>query len=257
MFVVLPSSCSPQLAERYGNVFTVRFGGDTMVIVWGYKTVKETLATQAENFVDRPYNAVADRFYSEPEGVASLQVFHTSHMYGWHGWPFNLCALTSSWSLHEQWWKVEETATVHLVHPTHLRPGQEHAGTEHLRGDPIPAGGTAEGERLFSLSMWLGHNPVKALTFSLSVRWTVHSGWSLQQRRVQRHLSAGHGEEIWLQRPQLSDHAEAHVGFSLVGGEHMGSGESANVPLPSVHVSSTTTWKIDEGLIFILVCGYS
>ncbi|XP_037542698.1 cytochrome P450 2J6 isoform X2 [Nematolebias whitei] len=62
-----PQEHFAKLAERYGNVFTVRFGRDTMVIVWGYKMVKESIVAQAENFVDRPYNAVADRFYSEPE----------------------------------------------------------------------------------------------------------------------------------------------------------------------------------------------
>ncbi|XP_035997292.1 cytochrome P450 2J6 [Fundulus heteroclitus] len=57
-----------KLADIYGNVFRVRLGWDTMVFVSGYKMVKEALVTQAENFVDRPYNAVADRFYSEPSG---------------------------------------------------------------------------------------------------------------------------------------------------------------------------------------------
>uniref|UniRef100_A0A3P9N872 Cytochrome P450, family 2, subfamily N, polypeptide 13 n=1 Tax=Poecilia reticulata TaxID=8081 RepID=A0A3P9N872_POERE len=44
----------------------VRLGWDTLVIVSGYKMVKEAIVTQAENFVDRPYDAVADRFYTEP-----------------------------------------------------------------------------------------------------------------------------------------------------------------------------------------------
>ncbi|XP_038131802.1 cytochrome P450 2J6-like [Cyprinodon tularosa] len=57
-----------KLANIYGSVFRVRFGWDTMVILNGYKIVKEALVIQAENFVDRPYNAVADRLYSEPSG---------------------------------------------------------------------------------------------------------------------------------------------------------------------------------------------
>uniref|UniRef100_A0A8C7WQS0 Cytochrome P450, family 2, subfamily N, polypeptide 13 n=1 Tax=Oryzias sinensis TaxID=183150 RepID=A0A8C7WQS0_9TELE len=57
---------SPQLAETYGNVFSVRFGSETSVFVSGYKMVKEALVTQAENFVDRPYSPMATRFYQGP-----------------------------------------------------------------------------------------------------------------------------------------------------------------------------------------------
>ncbi|XP_069550922.1 cytochrome P450 2J6-like [Brachyistius frenatus] len=53
-----------KLAEIYGNVFSVRFGSDKTVFVSGYKMVKEAIVTQAENFVDRPYSAMSDRFYS-------------------------------------------------------------------------------------------------------------------------------------------------------------------------------------------------
>uniref|UniRef100_A0A672ILQ4 Cytochrome P450, family 2, subfamily N, polypeptide 13 n=1 Tax=Salarias fasciatus TaxID=181472 RepID=A0A672ILQ4_SALFA len=44
-----------KLAKQYGNVFSVRFGGENMVFVCGYKMVKEAIVSQAENFVDRPY----------------------------------------------------------------------------------------------------------------------------------------------------------------------------------------------------------
>ncbi|XP_070816898.1 uncharacterized protein [Chaetodon trifascialis] len=53
-----------KLADIYGNVFSVRLGRGKMVFVSGYKMVKEAIVAQAENFVDRPYNAVSDRFYS-------------------------------------------------------------------------------------------------------------------------------------------------------------------------------------------------
>ncbi|XP_071343492.1 cytochrome P450 2J4-like [Trachinotus anak] len=53
-----------KLAEIYGNVFSVRFGSDKMVFVAGYEMVKQALVTQAENFVDRPYSPMSDRFYS-------------------------------------------------------------------------------------------------------------------------------------------------------------------------------------------------
>ncbi|XP_054459002.1 uncharacterized protein LOC129094767 [Anoplopoma fimbria] len=52
-----------KLADVYGNVFSVRLGGDKLVFVSGYKMVKEAIVTQADNFVDRPFNAMADRVY--------------------------------------------------------------------------------------------------------------------------------------------------------------------------------------------------
>ncbi|XP_070765655.1 cytochrome P450 2J6-like [Enoplosus armatus] len=57
-----------KLADVYGNVFSVRLGSDKIVFVSGYKMVKEAIVTQAENFVDRPYNAMAERFYSGKSG---------------------------------------------------------------------------------------------------------------------------------------------------------------------------------------------
>uniref|UniRef100_A0A672ILI8 Cytochrome P450, family 2, subfamily N, polypeptide 13 n=1 Tax=Salarias fasciatus TaxID=181472 RepID=A0A672ILI8_SALFA len=60
------------LAKQYGNVFSVRFGGENMVFVCGYKMVKEAIVSQAENFVDRPYSALAERIYSGTTGVNIL-----------------------------------------------------------------------------------------------------------------------------------------------------------------------------------------
>lgn len=60
---------SSQLAELYGDVYSVRLGGDQMVFVCGYKMVKEAIVTQADNFVDRPYSALSDRFYAGDKGV--------------------------------------------------------------------------------------------------------------------------------------------------------------------------------------------
>ncbi|XP_054459075.1 cytochrome P450 2J6-like [Anoplopoma fimbria] len=57
-----------KLADIYGNVFSVRLGGDKMVFVSGYKMVKEAIVTQADNFVDRPNNAMAERIYSGDSG---------------------------------------------------------------------------------------------------------------------------------------------------------------------------------------------
>ncbi|TMS20822.1 Cytochrome P450 2J2 [Larimichthys crocea] len=56
------------LADVYGNVFSVRFGSQKMVFASGYKMVKEAIITQAENFVDRPYDPLVDRIYSGGSG---------------------------------------------------------------------------------------------------------------------------------------------------------------------------------------------
>ncbi|XP_035032938.2 uncharacterized protein LOC118121285 [Hippoglossus stenolepis] len=50
-----------KLANVYGNVFSVRLGGEKMVFVTGYKMLKESILTQAENFVDRPHSPMFDR----------------------------------------------------------------------------------------------------------------------------------------------------------------------------------------------------
>ncbi|KAG7521499.1 cytochrome P450 2J6-like [Solea senegalensis] len=58
-----------KLTDVYGNVFSVRLGRDKMVFLTGYKMVKEALVTQAENFVDRPFSPMSDRFYSGTGGL--------------------------------------------------------------------------------------------------------------------------------------------------------------------------------------------
>ncbi|XP_035503548.1 cytochrome P450 2J4 [Scophthalmus maximus] len=57
-----------KLADIYGNVFSVRLGSEKMVFVSGYKMLKEAVGTQAENFVDRPYTPLSDRFCSGTSG---------------------------------------------------------------------------------------------------------------------------------------------------------------------------------------------
>ncbi|KAF3835025.1 hypothetical protein F7725_027583 [Dissostichus mawsoni] len=64
MYFTKSSLLDLQLADVYGSVFSVRLGGNTMVFVSGYKMVKEALVSQADNFVDRPHNELANRFYS-------------------------------------------------------------------------------------------------------------------------------------------------------------------------------------------------
>lgn len=43
-----------QLAKVYGKVFSLRVGSEKMIIVSGYKMVKEALVTQNDSFVLRP-----------------------------------------------------------------------------------------------------------------------------------------------------------------------------------------------------------
>lgn len=68
----------PQLADVYGNVFCIRLGRDKTVFVSGWKMVKETIVTQADNFVDRPYSPMVTRIYSGNSGQSNK---HTVHQY--------------------------------------------------------------------------------------------------------------------------------------------------------------------------------
>ncbi|XP_033477946.2 cytochrome P450 2J6-like [Epinephelus lanceolatus] len=63
-----PHKYFTKLADVYGNVFSVRLGGERMVFVSGYKMMKEALVTQANNFVDRPNSPLQHRFYSREPG---------------------------------------------------------------------------------------------------------------------------------------------------------------------------------------------
>lgn len=60
---------SPQLAQQYGDVYSVRLGGDKIVFVCGYKMVKEAIVTQADNFVDRPYSPLNEKLYMGDKGL--------------------------------------------------------------------------------------------------------------------------------------------------------------------------------------------
>ncbi|TNN46534.1 Cytochrome P450 2J5 [Liparis tanakae] len=61
-----------KLADVYGNVFSVRLGGEKVVFASGYKMVKEAIVTQADNFVGRPNNEIANRFYKgDKDGLFS------------------------------------------------------------------------------------------------------------------------------------------------------------------------------------------
>ncbi|XP_072556109.1 cytochrome P450 2J2-like isoform X2 [Paramormyrops kingsleyae] len=54
IFTDLEPKTMMKLAEKYGNVFSLRKGSEKMVFVGGYKMAKEALVTRGENLVDRP-----------------------------------------------------------------------------------------------------------------------------------------------------------------------------------------------------------
>lgn len=60
----LPQIYMTKVAKDYGNVHSIRLGGDTMVCVAGYKMTKEALVNQGDCFVSRPSNELMDRIYS-------------------------------------------------------------------------------------------------------------------------------------------------------------------------------------------------
>ncbi|XP_028666621.1 cytochrome P450 2J4-like [Erpetoichthys calabaricus] len=50
-----------KLAEQYGDVFSLRLGGETTVFVSGYKTVKDLLVTQTDALTSRPAAPLFER----------------------------------------------------------------------------------------------------------------------------------------------------------------------------------------------------
>ncbi|XP_031670135.1 cytochrome P450 2K1 isoform X1 [Oncorhynchus kisutch] len=60
---------SVQLSKKYGSIFTVHFGPKKVVVLAGYKTVKQALVNQAEDFGDRDITPV---FYDFNQGHGIL-----------------------------------------------------------------------------------------------------------------------------------------------------------------------------------------
>uniref|UniRef100_A0AAY4DFR2 Cytochrome P450 n=2 Tax=Denticeps clupeoides TaxID=299321 RepID=A0AAY4DFR2_9TELE len=54
MFTGVDFKTMDKLAEKYGEVFSLRWGSEKTVFVSGYKMVKEALVTQLDSFPDRP-----------------------------------------------------------------------------------------------------------------------------------------------------------------------------------------------------------
>lgn len=83
-----PVTCSSiflfvQLSKEYGSVFTVHFGPNNVVVLAGYKAVKEALVGNAEEFGDRD---IAPMFYEANRGhgtslhFAYVDNFHHSDL---------------------------------------------------------------------------------------------------------------------------------------------------------------------------------
>lgn len=51
-----------QLSKKYGSVFTVYIGSNKVVVLTGYKTVKEALVDHAEEFGDRDQIPILNEF---------------------------------------------------------------------------------------------------------------------------------------------------------------------------------------------------
>lgn len=51
-----------QLSKKYGSVFTVHFGPKKFVVLAGYKTVKQALVNQAEEFGERDITPIFQDF---------------------------------------------------------------------------------------------------------------------------------------------------------------------------------------------------
>uniref|UniRef100_A0A3Q3VUD6 Uncharacterized protein n=1 Tax=Mola mola TaxID=94237 RepID=A0A3Q3VUD6_MOLML len=67
-----------KLADVYGNVFCIRLGRHKTIFVSGWKTVKEAIVTQADNYVDRPYSPMVTRIYS---GNSAGLFFSNGHVW--------------------------------------------------------------------------------------------------------------------------------------------------------------------------------
>ncbi|XP_042168396.1 cytochrome P450 2K1-like [Oncorhynchus tshawytscha] len=70
-----PGRCPCLLSKKYGSIFTVHFGPKKVVVLAGYKTVKQALVNQAEDFGDRditPESGNMDSFYHDNNLVFSV-----------------------------------------------------------------------------------------------------------------------------------------------------------------------------------------
>ncbi|XP_068100636.1 cytochrome P450 2K1-like [Hyperolius riggenbachi] len=64
-----PDKSLMELSEKYGEVFTVHFGFKKVVVLAGYKAVKDALVNQADDFADRP-DVPLFKLISNGKGIA-------------------------------------------------------------------------------------------------------------------------------------------------------------------------------------------
>ena len=57
-----PSALCVQFAEKYGNIFSLRIMGGRVVVINGYKHVREALVQKGEDLADRPVIPLFDEF---------------------------------------------------------------------------------------------------------------------------------------------------------------------------------------------------
>lgn len=85
MRLLAASLCVPvviQVAQQFGNIFSLRWGADKVVFVSGYKMVKEVLVTQGDYFLDRPVSPLFDEvFKGNGEMCNGILQFPNSHRY--------------------------------------------------------------------------------------------------------------------------------------------------------------------------------
>lgn len=55
------SPFSPQLSEKYGPIFSLRFGSQRVVVVFGYEALREVLVTRGDEFTARGRFPIAEK----------------------------------------------------------------------------------------------------------------------------------------------------------------------------------------------------
>lgn len=58
---VPPLSNHSQLAEKYGDVYSLRMGQEWLVVLNRYEVLKEALVNQGDSLVDRPVVPLLDK----------------------------------------------------------------------------------------------------------------------------------------------------------------------------------------------------